>query len=99
MINFVQIVNEMCIVTAYCLCGVFYFQVIFSEDLHGWLVLGCLYASYMLHCGVILYNIVTFIARKINERIQVASAKRFERDFFRRNRDRPGVEREDVTDL
>jgi hypothetical protein len=83
--NAVQIVNELCILSAYCLCGVFYFQVIWNEELHGWLVLGCLYSSYILHFGVLLCNIVTFIVRKLKNYALRRSFNRFVKSLFGRN--------------
>lgn len=90
--NGVQIVNEMCILSAYCLCGLFYFEVKLNEQLHGWLILGCLYSSYILHFGVLLYNIVTFIVRTLKNYTQRTRFNRFFKNFFGRNANQSEVE-------
>jgi hypothetical protein len=90
-INGVQIVNEMCIFSAYCLCGLFYFKVNFDEELHGWLVLGCLYSSYILHFGVLLVNITTFIFLTLRNYARRTKFDHFVRNFFGRNRQQSEV--------
>ena len=84
LMNYVQIVNEMCILSAYWLCGLFYFEVGWNEAMHGWLILGCMYTSYLLHFGVLMYNLGKFIVRTVQRIRQIVTFRNFMRHFFRR---------------
>lgn len=67
LMNSVQIANEACILCAYCFCGLFYYDLGLSEVFHGWMILGCVYLSYIIHIVVVLKDIIPAIIKIITK--------------------------------
>jgi hypothetical protein len=66
--NGVQIINEICITTAYAMSSLFVIDSGLSINIHVWLVQSCVYASYIFHMGLIGFNLVKFILKWILEK-------------------------------
>jgi hypothetical protein len=66
--NFIQIANETGISVAYLFSGLFYFEPRIHMLTHTWIVLSCVYFSYILHLSVIGIKFILFIRNKIRTR-------------------------------
>jgi hypothetical protein len=64
--NFIQIFNETIIFTGYLFVGLFVEDVGIDRALHVWIVVSCVYLSYLLHVTVILMKLIRVIVNKIN---------------------------------
>jgi hypothetical protein len=82
LINFAQIANEASILCSYCFCGLFYYDQNFSVEVHGWIILGCVYSSYILHLVVVLNSIIPAIIRIIVKIWHQRVSNRFDRNFL-----------------